>query len=177
MLASVLVDAGLGPSYLIGGDLNETGGGAGDGPGDVFVFEADESDGSFLLGSPAVGVITNVDVDHVDFYPGGRGEIERAFARFASGCGVVVACADDEGASRAVSLAGVDSVTYGFASEARYAVRRLVAAGVLRRTGQPDFEVVRGCMVINATKGAAPRRIVPRGRDGAKQLVRGPRPY
>ena len=52
MLAAVLVAAGLDPSYLIGGDLNETGGGAGDGSGDLFVFEADESDGSFLLGSP-----------------------------------------------------------------------------------------------------------------------------
>ena len=47
------------------------------------MFEADESDGSFLLARPAVGVITNVEVDHVDFYPGGREEIERAFAEFA----------------------------------------------------------------------------------------------
>jgi UDP-N-acetylmuramate--alanine ligase len=76
-----------------------------------------------LLGLPAIGVITNVDVDHVDFYPGGRDEIERAFARFAAGCGAVVAFADDDGASRATSLAGVDPITYGFDSGARYAVR------------------------------------------------------
>jgi UDP-N-acetylmuramate--alanine ligase len=123
MLASVLVAADLDPSYLIGGDLNETGGGAGDGSGELFVFEADESDGSFLLGSPSIGVITNVDVDHVDFYPGGRAEIERAFARFAAGCGLVVACGDDEGVSRAAALAGVDPITYGFEPDARYAVR------------------------------------------------------
>jgi UDP-N-acetylmuramate--alanine ligase len=123
MLATVLVAAGLDPSYLIGGDLNETGGGAGDGSGDLFVFEADESDGSFLLGSPEIGVITNVDVDHVDFYPGGRGEIEQAFARFAAGCGELVVCADDAGAVRAATLAGVDPITYGLARDARVALR------------------------------------------------------
>jgi len=113
MLASILVAAELDPSYLIGGDLNETGGGARHGEGDLFVFEADESDGSFLLGSPAIGVITNVDVDHVDFYPGGREEIERAFARFAAGCGAVVACADDAGTARSLSVAGVRATMYG----------------------------------------------------------------
>jgi len=123
MLATVLVAAGLDPSYLIGGDLNETGGGAGDGSGDLFVFEADESDGSFLLGWPAIGVITNVDVDHVDFYPGGRGEIEHAFGRFAARCGSLVACADDAGAVRAAALAGVDPITYGLARDAEVALR------------------------------------------------------
>ncbi len=122
MLASILVAAGRDPSYLIGGDLNETGGGARHGDGDLFVFEADESDGSFLLGTPSIGVITNVDVDHVDFYPGGREEIERAFARFTTGCGAVVACADDPGALRAVALADVDRVTYGVTTDARYRV-------------------------------------------------------
>ena len=76
-----LEHAGLDPSYLIGGDLNETGGGARHGDGDLFVFEADESDGSFLLGAPWTGVVTNIEVDHVDFYPGGLPEIEAAFAR------------------------------------------------------------------------------------------------
>jgi UDP-N-acetylmuramate--alanine ligase len=123
MLAAVLVAAGLDPSYLIGGDLTETGGGARHGAGDLFVFEADESDGSFLLGTPAIGVITNVDVDHVDFYPGGREEIEHAFARFAAGCGDVVACIDDAGVRRALAIAGVDPVGYGVADGARYAVR------------------------------------------------------
>ena len=81
MIAVILERAGLDPSYLIGGDLNESGSGARHGAGDLFVFEADESDGSFLLASPSVGIVTNVEVDHVDFYPGGRGEIEAAFAR------------------------------------------------------------------------------------------------
>jgi UDP-N-acetylmuramate--alanine ligase len=123
MLAHVLVEAGRDPSYLIGGDLHETGGGARHGEGDVFVFEADESDGSFLLGSPWLGVITNIEVDHVDFYPGGEPEIERAFARFATGCEIVVACADDPAVTRALAAAGVDAVTFGLSTDARVAVR------------------------------------------------------
>ena len=69
MVAVVLEGAGLDPSFLIGGDLNESGSGARSGDGDLFVFEADESDGSFLLASHRIGIVTNVDVDHVDFYP------------------------------------------------------------------------------------------------------------
>jgi UDP-N-acetylmuramate--alanine ligase len=113
MVAVVLERAGLDPSYLVGGDLNESGSGARSGDGDLFVFEADESDGSFLLASPSIGVITNVDVDHVDFYPGGRDEIERAFAAFAARCGHVVACGDDAGVRRALELADAETTTYG----------------------------------------------------------------
>ncbi|MEP6972698.1 MAG: Mur ligase domain-containing protein, partial [Actinomycetota bacterium] len=90
MVAVVLERAGLDPSFLVGGDLNESGSGARSGEGDLFVFEADESDGSFLLTSPSIGIITNVDVDHVDFYPGGIEEIEAAFGAFASLCERVV---------------------------------------------------------------------------------------
>jgi UDP-N-acetylmuramate--alanine ligase len=113
MIGVVLEHAGLDPTYLIGGDLNESGSGARGGAGDLFVFETDESDGSFLLSRPFLGVVTNVDVDHVDFYPGGRPEIEAAFAAFIGGCGNVVACGDDPGAARSLTLAGVDAVTYG----------------------------------------------------------------
>ena len=62
---------------------------AGDGAGDLFVAEAEESDGSFLLPGPAVGVVTNVEVEHVDFYPGGEAELQFAFAAFALGATVV----------------------------------------------------------------------------------------
>ncbi len=86
LLSVVLERAGTDPSYVVGGDLNESGSGARSGSGDLFVFEADESDGSFLLARPFVGIITNVEVDHVDFYPGGGPEIEAAFAAFARRC-------------------------------------------------------------------------------------------
>jgi UDP-N-acetylmuramate--alanine ligase len=114
MIAAILVRAGLDPSYLIGGDLNETGSGARSGSGDVFVFEADESDGSFLLVPPWVGVITNIDLDHVDFFAGGLDEIERAFAEFAARSDRVVAFGDDPIVRRAIDRAGTSVVTYGF---------------------------------------------------------------
>jgi UDP-N-acetylmuramate--alanine ligase len=113
MVATVLEQAGRDPSYLIGGDLNESGSGARAGEGDLFVFEADESDGSFLLTDPTIGVITNVAVDHVDFYPGGEEELRLAFAEFATRAGSVVACVDDPGAAEAVRLAEVEALTYG----------------------------------------------------------------
>ena len=106
MVAVVLEGAGLDPSFLIGGDLNESGSGARSGAGDLFVFEADESDGSFLLAPPRIGIVTNVDVDHVDFYPGGRDEIEAAFAEFMARCESVVACGDDAGVRRSSSAHG-----------------------------------------------------------------------
>jgi UDP-N-acetylmuramate--alanine ligase len=113
MIATILDRVGLDATYLIGGDLNESGSGAKSGDGDVFVFEADESDGSFLLADPAIGVVTNVAVDHVDFYPGGEEELRLAFAEFCRRSGQVVACADDAGAREAVRLAGAHPVRYG----------------------------------------------------------------
>src|SRR5580765_6592290 len=105
MIALVLERAGLDPTYVIGGDMNESGSGAQAGAGDLFVTEADESDGSFLLGRPAVGVVTNVELDHVDFYGGGLAEIESAFVAFAERCEHVVVCADDPSAMSAVAAA------------------------------------------------------------------------
>lgn len=113
MIATVLERAGCDPSYLIGGDLNESGSGARSGAGELFVFEADESDGSFLMMSTNLGVVTNVDVDHVDFYPGGRPEIEAAFAEFVAGCKGAIVCGDDEGAVAAARLADVPVIRYG----------------------------------------------------------------
>jgi UDP-N-acetylmuramate--alanine ligase len=113
MLAVILERAGLDPTYVVGGDLNEIGSGARHGDGDLFVAEADESDGSFLLPRPEIGIVTNVEVDHVDFYPGGRSEIEAAFAVFMRGASRVVACGDDPGVREALAQAGCDALTYG----------------------------------------------------------------
>jgi UDP-N-acetylmuramate--alanine ligase len=98
MITTVLRECGADPGYVIGGILNETGVGAEDGTGADFVAEADESDGSFLLLSPDVAVITNVEADHLDNY-GSLAEIEAAFAAFGSQVGsLVLTCADDPGA-------------------------------------------------------------------------------
>ncbi len=123
MLATVLERAGADPTYLVGGDLNESGSGARHGEGDVFVFEADESDGSHLLMRPWVGVLTTVDVDHTDLYRGGLEEIVRSFAEFADRAEHVVACGDDPGVVRAVQVSGrTDVVTYGLETSNAFAV-------------------------------------------------------
>lgn len=115
MVALILERAGLDPTYVVGGEPNESGSGARSGSGDLFVAEADESDGSFLLFRPAVGIVTNVEVDHTDFYRGGLEEIESAFTAFAERCGHVVVCADDPGAMRSISRSGRLTITYGTA--------------------------------------------------------------
>jgi len=98
MLTTVLRECGADPGYVIGGVLNETGLGAEDGAGLDFVAEADESDGSFLLLSPDVAIITNVEADHLDNYTG-LAEIEAAFTSFGRRVsGMVLTCADDPGA-------------------------------------------------------------------------------
>jgi UDP-N-acetylmuramate--alanine ligase len=115
MLSVICDRAGLDPSYVIGGDLNESGSGARPGGGSVFVAEADESDGSFLLLEPEVGIVTNVEPDHLDFYAGGREEIEAAFAAFAVRCRSLVACGDDPGVRAMLRRAGPprEPITYG----------------------------------------------------------------
>jgi UDP-N-acetylmuramate--alanine ligase len=98
MLTTVLRDCGADPGYVIGGVLNETGLGAEDGAGMDFVAEADESDGSFLLLSPDVAIITNVEADHLDNYAS-LADIKTAFTTFGrSASGMVLTCADDPGA-------------------------------------------------------------------------------
>ncbi|MEW6060114.1 MAG: UDP-N-acetylmuramate--L-alanine ligase [Actinomycetota bacterium] len=117
MVGLALERAGLDPTYVVGGEPNESGSGARLGAGDVFVAEADESDGSFLLFRPEVGIVTNVEVDHVDFYTRGLPEIESAFGAFADRSAHVVVCADDAGAMRATAGARA-RITYGTSAEA-----------------------------------------------------------
>jgi UDP-N-acetylmuramate--alanine ligase len=120
MLALVLREAGLQPSFVIGGDVNEIGTGAGWGEGDLFVVEADESDGSFLRLNTGAVVVTNVEPDHLEHYGGWPG-LEAAFEEFVREApGPRVLCADDE---RAAALAGTfGGVTYGTSAEADYRI-------------------------------------------------------
>ena len=102
MIAVMLQRAGLAPTFVIGGDLNESGSGAEAGGGDLFVVEADESDGTFLLLQPEIAVLTNVEPDHLDFFRD-RSDIESGFATWAEPARVVVACWDDPGVRRTVA--------------------------------------------------------------------------
>jgi UDP-N-acetylmuramate--alanine ligase len=107
MLTVALQACGLDPSFAIGGELTEGGANAHDGSGDVFVAEADESDGSFLVYTPTVAIVTNVEPDHLDHY-GTPEAVEAAFDAFCDTVvegGCVVACADDAGATRVAGRA------------------------------------------------------------------------
>jgi len=109
MLTVALQHCGFDPSFAIGGDLAAAGTGAHHGEGDVFVAEADESDGSFLRFDPWVAVVTNVEADHLDHH-GDEAAYAAAFAAFtdriADG-GALVSCADDPGAQRLAARAEV----------------------------------------------------------------------
>ena len=135
MITTALRHIGADPGYVIGGILTETGLGAEDGKGEVFVAEADESDASFLMLTPEVAVVTCIEADHLDNYPG-LAEIEAAFTAFARRIvpgGVLVACADDPGARSLAAAAASDGIRvrrYGEAADADYRVSSVQAAGM-----------------------------------------------
>jgi UDP-N-acetylmuramate--alanine ligase len=112
ILALILERTGHDPTYIVGGDLNESGSNAKAGAGELFVAEADESDGSFLLLDPEVALVTNVEVDHLDFFAD-REDIEAAFVAFCLRAQRVVACADDPGTARVIDAARVEPTWYG----------------------------------------------------------------
>ncbi len=135
MITTALLHGGADPGYVIGGILTETGLGAEDGSGPVFVAEADESDGSFLMLSPEVAVVTCVEADHLDNYASLL-EIEDAFAAFARRIvpgGVLVACADDPGARALATAAAALPIrvrTYGEADDADYRITSVAPQGM-----------------------------------------------
>ncbi len=121
LLTVALQHCGADPSFAIGGELNETGSNAHDGSGEVFVAEADESDGAFLVYSPHAALVTNVEADHLDNY-GSEEAYRAAFDTFvdrvdpAGAGGFLVLCADDPGAAALAVTArehGRTAVTVG----------------------------------------------------------------
>ena len=138
MLTVAVQHCGVDPSFAIGGDLNEAGSNAHHGSGELFIVEADESDGSFLAYRPHAAVITNVEADHLDHY-GDAAAVDRAFEQFVltvDPAGFVVVCADDEGTRRLAQWArerGVDVRTYGTAEDADLRLAELTTSGTTSR--------------------------------------------
>jgi UDP-N-acetylmuramate--alanine ligase len=115
MLALALEAAGFAPSFLIGGDLNDVGSGAHLGTSDIVVAEADEAFGSFLALRPALALVTNVDLDHLEHYDD-QDAIDEAFLRFLAqrrDGGAAVLCVDDPGIRRIIDRVGPPITTYG----------------------------------------------------------------
>src|SRR5215470_2409876 len=131
MLTTVLRECGADPGYAIGGILTETGLGAEDGSGLDFVAEADESDSSFLLLSPDVAVITNVEADHLDNYAS-LADIQAAFTTFGQRVsGLVLTCADDPGAEAVAARLDPARVRrYGQSPHADYRLTDVASRGM-----------------------------------------------
>ncbi len=121
MIAALLSYPGLDPTVVVGGRVGMMGGtNARVGKSDYLVVESDESDGSFLKLAPIVVVITNIDREHLDYYPG-LGEIRRAFAEFAGKIpfyGVAILCLDDENVQQILPAVNRRTITYGVSSQA-----------------------------------------------------------
>lgn len=134
LLTVALQHCGADPSFAIGGELNETGSNAHDGSGELFVAEADESDGAFLVYSPHAALVTNVEADHLDNY-GTEEAYKAAFDTFVDRIdpeGFLVVCVDDPGAA-ALGRLGVSRgrtvVTVGESPEAEVRAEGVRFAG------------------------------------------------
>jgi len=122
IISTVLAHGGLDPTMVIGGRLDSIGSNARLGEGEIIVAEADESDGSFLHLNPYIAVITNIDREHLDYYPG-IGEIKDAFLQFANAVpfyGAVILCGDCDNARDILSRIKRKVVTYGVYSDADF---------------------------------------------------------
>ncbi len=130
MVVTALLDASRDPSFVNGGVIQSLGVSAKGGSDDLFVIEADESDGSFLLYDTSIALITNVDADHLDHY-GSREAFDRAFVDFASGASEFVAISSDDPGAVAVtaSLDPAKVVTFGEAEGADARVSDVTTSG------------------------------------------------
>jgi UDP-N-acetylmuramate--alanine ligase len=121
LVASVLAEAGLDPTFVIGGRLTAAASNARLGAGDFIVVEADESDASFLHLQPVMAVVTNIDADHMETYQHDFERLKQAFVQFLQNLpfyGAAVLCADDANVREIMPLVSKPIVTYGFAKDA-----------------------------------------------------------
>ena len=158
MLSMVLAEAGLQPSFIIGGDINEIGSGAAWGDGDWIVVEADESDRTFLSLSAEVAVVTNAEPDHLETYGGDPTALRAAFGEFAQAAARCVMCADDPGTAALARRSG--AVTYGMDPAADYRLVELVTgrasvAFSLKRGAEPIVDVALPTPGLHNARNAA----------------------
>ena len=136
MVITALMAMGQDPSFVNGGVINSVGQSSSSGTGELFVIEADESDGSFLLYDTAISLITNVDPDHLDHY-GSIEAFHRVFADFANKSKeLVVISSDDQGAKEVAKLITKPMITFGEAKDATVRVQNI------REDARVSFELV-----------------------------------
>jgi UDP-N-acetylmuramate--alanine ligase len=132
MVGTVMAQGGLDPTVVIGGRLLSWGTNAKLGQGDFLVAEADESDGTFLLFSPTISVVTNIDREHLDFYKD-LDEIKETFLEFINKVpfyGVSILCLEDENIQSLLPRVKKRLVTYGFSAQADFQARDVTLSGL-----------------------------------------------
>ena len=122
LVTAILAEAGVDPTFVIGGKLNSAGANSALGKGEYIVVEADESDASFLNLLPILSVITNIDADHMDTYGHDFARLKQAFVEFLHRMpfyGASILCIDDPGVRSIVPLISRPVITYGFGEDAQ----------------------------------------------------------
>ncbi|MEW6706529.1 MAG: UDP-N-acetylmuramate--L-alanine ligase [Pseudomonadota bacterium] len=153
LVTCVLAEAGVDPTFVIGGKLNSAGANSRLGSGEYIVVEADESDASFLNLNPVLSVVTNIDADHMDTYGHDIARLKAAFVDFLHRMpfyGAAILCADDPGVRSIVPLVSRPVVTYGLGEDVQVRAVNVQAlpGGQMRFTAQrrngvvlPDLEI------------------------------------
>lgn len=180
MISRALVDGGLDPTFLVGGELNDLGSNARHGEGGLVVCEADESDGSLLLLQPEVAVLTNLELDHHSHYLHVE-DVERVFRTFLARLpehGLLVYCGEDARLAALAKGVGCRALSYGFSPEADYQARdvvarlpgstfdiwsddRTLASAALQVPGRHNVLNALACFATLVELGMEPERIIP----------------
>jgi UDP-N-acetylmuramate--alanine ligase len=141
LVASILAEGGLDPTFVIGGRLNSAGTHARLGAGAFIVVEADESDASFLYLQPVVAVVTNIDADHMETYGHDFARLKQAFVDFVQHLpfyGAAILCEDDRNVREIMPFVSKPVVRYGLAETAQVRAENVVADA-----GRMRFDAVR----------------------------------
>lgn len=141
LIAAIFGEAGLDPTFVIGGLVNSTGSNAQLGASRFLIAEADESDASFLHLQPMVAVVTNIEADHMETYGGDFAILRHTFLEFLANLpfyGVAVLCIDDPVIRELLPEVTRQVITYGFAEDADYRITNMAGEGLTTR-----FEVQR----------------------------------
>ena len=153
LIASILAEGQLDPTFVIGGRLNSAGANARLGSGEFLVAEADESDASFLFLSPVISVVTNIDADHMETYGHDFNKLKAAFVEFLHRLpfyGVAVLCQDDPNVRAIIPQVSKQIVRYGLTEASADANVR--AENIRADAGRMHFDVVR----VNGTTSRLP---------------------
>jgi len=147
LVASLLAQEGMDPTFVIGGQLKAANSNARLGVGEYLVAEADESDASFLHLNPQIAVITNIDQDHMETYGGNRDRLDEVFVEFIHRLpfyGLAVLCVDDPGVRRIETLLHKPKISYGIDQPADYQAQQIRFVGTqshftVDRPGEPGW--------------------------------------